>query len=75
VALAALPALWMAFVLLRILIGVWIDPTSHNLWPFEILISGGACAFVIGALQLLRRFVRTEGECERRGARPPATGG
>lgn len=60
--LAALPALWMAFVLLRILIGVWIDPTSHNLWPFEILISGGACALVIGVLGLLRRFMGAEEE-------------
>lgn len=39
--LAAVPAAVMAFVVLRILMGTAIDPTSHNLWPFEIVMWGG----------------------------------
>ena len=35
----------MAFVA-RIVIGVAIDPTSHNLWPFEILMAGAMSAGV-----------------------------
>src|SRR3546814_2356088 len=30
---AMVPAALMAFVVLRIVVGVAIDPTSHNLWP------------------------------------------
>jgi hypothetical protein len=38
---AAAPAVIMAFVVLRIVIDTTRDPTSHNLWPFEIVIWGG----------------------------------
>lgn len=38
---AAVPAVVMAFVVLRIVMGTAIDPTSHNLWPFEIVMWGG----------------------------------
>lgn len=42
---AAVPAVFMAFVVLRILAGTTLDPTSHNLWPFEIVMWGGlSCA-------------------------------
>ncbi|MGH6635545.1 MAG: hypothetical protein ACRED0_05230, partial [Gammaproteobacteria bacterium] len=34
---AAVPAVLMAFVVLRIVVDAARDPTSHNLWPFEIL--------------------------------------
>lgn len=34
------PAGLMAFVLLRLLFGVAEDPSSHNLWPFELLLAG-----------------------------------
>jgi hypothetical protein len=37
---AALPAALMTFVVLRIVVEVSFDPTSHNLWPFEILMTG-----------------------------------
>ena len=53
---AMLPAAVMAFVVLRIVIDTARDPTSHNLWPFEILIWGGASAAAIGALALARRL-------------------
>ena len=37
---AAVPEALMVFVVLRIVTGVARDPTSHNLWPFEILQAG-----------------------------------
>jgi hypothetical protein len=51
---AAVPALMMAFVIGRIVVDTARDPTSHNLWPFEILIWGGASAVVMGVLALFR---------------------
>lgn len=53
---AAVPAIMMAFVVLRIVIGVAIDPTSHNLWPFEILMAGAASAGATGLLMVVRRL-------------------
>lgn len=47
---AAVPAVVMAFVVLRILLGTFIDPTSHNLWPFEVVMWG---ALSCGAMLLL----------------------
>jgi hypothetical protein len=52
---AAVPAAMMGFVVLRIIIGVAIDPTSHNLWPFEILSVGFISVIVMALLMLLRR--------------------
>ncbi len=55
---AAVPATGLAFVVLRIVVDTARDPTSHNLWPFEIVYAGGAALLVIGALALLRRLTR-----------------
>jgi hypothetical protein len=57
---AAVPAVLMAFVVLRIIFGVSRDPTSHNLWPFEILIYGVVSLAIMGALVIARRFIGTE---------------
>jgi len=57
---AAVPAVLMAFVVLRIVWGVSRDPTSHNLWPFEILIYGVVSLAIMGALVVARRFIGTE---------------
>jgi hypothetical protein len=57
---AAIPAAVMAFVLLRILVDTARDPTSHNLWPFEILIFGTITLACIGALNVARKFTSTE---------------
>jgi NADPH:quinone reductase-like Zn-dependent oxidoreductase len=51
---AAVPALMMAFVIGRFVVDTARDPTSHNLWPFEILIWGGASAVVMGVLALAK---------------------
>ena len=52
---AAFPALIMAFVVLRIVVDTARDPTSHNLWPFEVLMWGGGSVGIVAALGLARR--------------------
>lgn len=52
---AAVPAAMMLFAVMRIGVGVSIDPTSHNLWPFEILQTALLSAAVVGVLMLARR--------------------
>jgi hypothetical protein len=46
----------MGFVVLRLMIGIAGDPTSHNLWPFEILQAGALSVVMIAALLIARRF-------------------
>jgi hypothetical protein len=53
---AAVPAVMMVFVALRILLDTARDPTSHNLWPFEILQSGGLSVVVMAALLVMRKL-------------------
>ena len=55
---AALPALWVAFVALRMVVGTSLDPTSHNLWPFEILQASVASLVLIGLIALAKRWQR-----------------
>ena len=57
---AAVPAVLMVFVVLRIIWGVSRDPTSHNLWPFEILIYGAVSLVIMGVLVIARRYIGTE---------------
>jgi hypothetical protein len=52
---AAAPAVVMGFVVLRILVGTSIDPTSHNLWPFEILMVGAASTVFMIVLMVARK--------------------
>jgi len=53
---ATVPAFVMAFVVGRIIVDTARDPTSHNLWPFEILIWGGASAVWMGVLWIFKRL-------------------
>lgn len=53
---AAVPAAAMVFVVLRIAFGTLFDPTSHNLWPFEILQMGGLSVVAMGALLVARKL-------------------
>jgi hypothetical protein len=46
----------MAFVVGRIVVDTSRDPTSHNLWPLEIVYSGAAGLALIAVLALVRRF-------------------
>jgi hypothetical protein len=53
---AAVPAGIVGFVILRIVVDTGADPTSHNLWPFEVLMAGLASLAIIGVLALARRL-------------------
>jgi hypothetical protein len=53
---AAIPALWVGLVVVRIALGTALDPTSHNLWPFEILQASVVSLVLIGAATLGRRI-------------------
>ena len=53
---SAIPLLLMGFVALRIVIDTTRDPTSHNLWPFEILMWGVPCILIMLALRIARHF-------------------
>lgn len=55
---ALVPAAWIGFVILRIIVGGLLDPTSHNLWPFEILMTGASCLAVMLTLSLVRWWLR-----------------
>lgn len=59
---AAAPVAMMAFVVLRIVVDVARDPTSHNLWPFEVLMWGAASVGILGALAVARRLARAAAE-------------
>ena len=41
-------------ILTNIVVGIAIDPTSHNLWPFEIVMVSAAGVVWLGLLRLLR---------------------
>jgi hypothetical protein len=48
--------------MLRVVVDAVIDPTTHNLWPFEVVIAslvGGACSILGAAIGLLAaRLIR-----------------
>ncbi|MGH8192394.1 MAG: hypothetical protein ACREP2_13240, partial [Rhodanobacteraceae bacterium] len=54
--LAAVPAVVIGFVVLRIFFDTARDPTSHNLWPFEIVMWGGLGSVWMVVLGLVHRF-------------------
>ena len=54
---AALPGAWVGLVVLRIVVGTTVDPTSHNLWPFEILYASVVSLVLLGALAAGRRLL------------------
>lgn len=56
--LAAVPVAVMALVVLRIVVDTARNPTSHNLWPFEILIWGGASLLFMLVLKAGRGWLQ-----------------
>ncbi|HZF24956.1 MAG TPA: hypothetical protein VEZ88_01750 [Steroidobacteraceae bacterium] len=54
---AAVPAVVIGFVVLRIIVDTARDPTSHNLWPFEIIQFGVVALVIIGILKVARRVM------------------
>jgi hypothetical protein len=57
---AAVPACAILFVVAQIVLDTASDPTSHNLWPFEILQVGVTSLLFVGLLKLMRRFKRVQ---------------
>jgi len=55
---AAVPAALMGFVVLRLIIATTIDPTSHNLWPFEMLMSGVISVLIMVSLTVMRKWAQ-----------------
>lgn len=53
---ALVPLAVMGFVVLRIFVGTLMDPTSHNLWPFELAMAGVVSVGAMMALVLARWF-------------------
>jgi hypothetical protein len=53
---AGVPAVLMLGVVVNIGIGVVLDPSSHNLWPFEVLMSGIVGLGVLSVLAVMRRI-------------------
>jgi hypothetical protein len=56
--LAAAPLLLVGADVLLILASTAIDPTSHNLWPLELLFISVIGLAVVGVLWLVRLVVR-----------------
>lgn len=54
---AVLPAVVVILVIVRIIVDTSRDPTSHNLWPFEIVMFGAIALGVVGVLRLARRML------------------
>jgi Ni/Fe-hydrogenase subunit HybB-like protein len=57
---ALIPAIVILFVILRIVVDTTKDPTSHNLWPFEVVMFSAGAFAVIGVLSVARRFLRLD---------------
>jgi hypothetical protein len=54
---AAIPVALIGFVILRIVVDTARDPTSHNLWPFEILQAGIVALLLTLLLRLARKWM------------------
>jgi len=56
----ALPLLLLVGTLGNIGLGIWWDPTSHNLWPFEVLLWLAVAIGATGLLYLARWLSRRD---------------
>lgn len=60
--LAMIPAAVVLFVCLRIVLDTSRDPTSHNLWPLELVIWAGIGLASLGLLALVRAAGRARSQ-------------
>lgn len=58
--LASLPGVVLSIVILNILIGTLREPTSHNLWPLEIVMWSAGGLVYLGVLSLIRKIIARE---------------
>jgi hypothetical protein len=54
---AALPGLALVLCVVRLAFDLWVNPASHNMWPFELVWWSGAGLLVLAALWFLQMFV------------------
>lgn len=54
------PIAVMLFIIFRLLIDTSHDPTSHNLWPFEIMIGGVFNMIIMATLWIVRKIMRVK---------------
>jgi hypothetical protein len=52
---ALLPLIGFGFVAVRVVVDTRRDPTSHNLWPFEVLFAAAVALAALGLLYLGER--------------------
>lgn len=57
---AAIPAAVVLFVVLRIVFDTARDPTSHNLWPFEVVMFSGIALVAVWLMKMVRKFTGME---------------
>lgn len=62
--LAVVPLLLVGVIVLRIIVDTSADPTSHNLWPFEVLGVIVLAGVGLASLQLVRFFVARSAQAE-----------
>lgn len=60
-AAALLPLLGFGAILTRVVLATRRDPTSHNLWPFEVLFAAAVALAALGLLSLGGRRSATRG--------------
>jgi len=53
---ALVPLLGVLFVAVRIVFDTRRDPTSHNLWPFEVVVGTAVALAALGLLYAARRM-------------------
>lgn len=58
---ALLPLIGFGFVAARVVFDTRRDPTSHNLWPFEVLLAAAVALVALGLLYLGQRSSATRG--------------
>jgi hypothetical protein len=59
--IASAPLLYVGTVALKIILEVQADPTSHHLWPFELLAPLAVASAVLGALYVVQLFTKRTG--------------
>ena len=54
---ALLPLFVVSFIVARIVVDTQADPTSHNLWPFEVVVWNFLALVFLGVLVVIRSMV------------------
>src|SRR5687767_865477 len=55
--IALLPLFMVSFIVVRIVVDTQADPTSHNLWPFEVVVWSLLALAFLGVLVGIRSMI------------------